>query len=217
MDLLTAIASCSLHSDLGLVLAIAITFSGGNPYAVEDASAIGNATGIDAQVPSTMSLDGKPSLPKSRADALGALERIKSNDGAPLVGLLPVPPSWAVMFGRKPAELFNPCVNVSIATARLSEFEYECGSRKRPCVLKKYAQAIGMEELELGVMAQLQGNRLSRTGTPAVVESDAMFQSPILPGSPDESKRDWGPDRVFFPKPQERASKETSNAAKKSH
>jgi Transglycosylase SLT domain len=216
MDLLSAIATCSLHGDVTLVIAIAMTFSQGNPYAVRN---------VDERAVDSYALEQEDSLrlpvsaatkPKTRAEAEAQMRSIIASDGVPVVGLLPVPVSWAAQFGRKPTDLFNPCINVSIATAKLSEFEYECGKRGRSCVLKEYASAAAMDDLEQDVLDELAVEGLSKQRT-AVVETEEMLRSPLKAAAAEERDRQWGADRLFFVLPSAATSTNSAGAKSGSH
>jgi hypothetical protein len=198
MDLLSAIATCSLHGDFSLVIAMAMTFSHGNPYMVQNA--VEEVSYVQEQEdPLRLPMPAASKAPRSHAEAEAQLRNIAGSEGAPVVGLLPVPVSWAALFARKPMDLFNACTNVSIATAKLSEFEYECGGPKagRNCVLRAYAQAVGMDDLELDVLAELTTQGMSKQG-PAVIETEEMLSAPVKAAAGEDRDRQWGADRLFF-------------------
>jgi hypothetical protein len=202
VDLLTAITTCSLHSDFTLVLAIVMTFSHGNPFTVQDASmpAGGQAFGgetIRDDAPLTLVTT---QVPKTRADAMVALERITSAGGTPVLGLLPVPPEWAGLFRRKPADLFNSCTNLTIAIAMLSEYEYECGKAGRQCILKRYADAVGMSYFDLDVLREIKLRKIPKEGD-VVIDTDAILEAPLFSPGANEAERDWGTDKLYFPDP----------------
>jgi hypothetical protein len=154
MDVLAAILMCSLHDDQPIVRAI-VDNAQANPFAVltpdRDAST--------------------PSPPASTYEAAVAQLRDATAHGLrPLLGLMQVPPDWADMFGRAPEDLFDPCVNVSIGTAMLSAFDYECRRAKtrspptapsptrRTCVARRYAVAVRMPDLEAVVALELRSH-----------------------------------------------------------
>jgi hypothetical protein len=118
MDLLTTILSCSLYlADDDLVRAIAQSTSEANPDFVLDASV--DWTQVDP-----------PPTPKTAADAVARTKSIVAKGGRPLLGLMQVPPVWLSAFGRDLAEAFNPCTNIAVGTAMLSQFDFECGAEK---------------------------------------------------------------------------------------
>jgi hypothetical protein len=199
VDLLTTLATCSLHADITLVLAMAFSFSAGNPYVVRDASSAvpvqGAAPDVSVESPPTPFV---PVDPKTEAEGIAALHRVEEQRGVPLIGLLPTPPTWAAMFGRKPGELLNACINVSIATARLSEFEYECGHADRTCVLRRYAAAVGMPSFEAQVAREIKARKMPNASR-AVIDTDTWLDAPIVAASAGDVTRDWGSDRIFFP------------------
>jgi hypothetical protein len=190
MDLLSAVLACSLHADPNAVAAIAMAYGHGNPYAVIDANAAEDE--YDGMV-----ADDRPveRLISSVDEGLAAATRISEQGGAPLVGLLPIPPAWAAVFQRPVAELFDPCINIAIASAMLSNFEYECGGRaSRRCVLRKYGEAVGLPLFAETVSAELSSRRLR------VLVNDAeshAHEAQIFVGVPNK-QRSWGPDRIFF-------------------
>jgi len=73
-----------------------------------------------------------PPPPRSLAAAQARVSELESNGGVPLIGLLPVPPSWASAFGRSVADLFDSCTNIAIGTAMLSNFAQQCASDANP-------------------------------------------------------------------------------------
>ena len=127
MDLLTTILSCSLYlADDDLVRAIAQSTSEANPDFVLDASVDGSQ------------LDPPP-MPKTSADALVRAKSILANGGRPLLGLMQVPPAWLSAFGRNLAEAFDPCTNIAVGTAKLSQFDFECAAHRIPMASPKKA------------------------------------------------------------------------------
>ena len=199
MDILTAVLACSLYADDGLVRAIVQSTSASNPYAV-----------IDPAEEAAMD-EPPPPLPRTIEDAQTRLSEIIERGGTPLVGLMQVPPAWAVLFGRPLRDLFDPCINISIGTARLSEFDRECteelrpkparskrgaapkpklsAAQNRPCIVRKYADAIGMPEFTLVISLELGHQKLR----PLLAKAS---EAPIFPTAP--TGRAWGADRLFF-------------------
>jgi hypothetical protein len=190
MDLLSAVLACSLHADSNVVAAIAIASSHGNPYAVLDANAEQGYEdiGIDEPRPAK-------SVIGSADEGLVEATRISAQGGAPLLGLLAVPPGWAAMFQRSVRDLFDPCINIAVASAMLSNFEYECGARaSRRCVLRKYGQAVGLRFLVDEVFAELSSARL-RT---LLNDAETRAHEAGVLARPNDEQRVWGPDRIFF-------------------
>jgi hypothetical protein len=185
---LAALLSCSLYADDALVAAIADNVEQ-NPLSI--------VTPDERSDP-----DAAPAAPSTIDQARAKLGEIMARGGSPLIGLMQVPPAWARTFGREPEELFDACVNVSIGTAILSEFEYACAKARksaglskgssavaesrRRCVLDRYSSAIGMPEVSTVVTLSL---RYSRFG--AAVASDA----PIY--APPSASGTWGADRLL--------------------
>jgi len=188
MDVLTTILACSLYaSDDALVRAIAEGSSGKNPYLVLDAAL--DPTQIDP-----------PPAPRSEAEALSRAEELLTKGGRPLLGLLELPPSWLSAFGRELASAFDPCTNIAIGSAMLSEFDFECGAspaarqgralalertNRRACVLRKYEAAIGTVDFEAAILLELSVQRPMK----AKVEAAPIFAP--------ESARTWGPDQLL--------------------
>jgi hypothetical protein len=190
MDLLSLLLTCSLHFDDALVRALAESNSHANPYFVFDPSL--DLTQLDP-----------PPEPKSLADALARADEVSAKHAVPLLGLMEVPPGWMASFGRELAEAFDPCINIAVGTAMLSEFDAACarpigahgsmatrpGAGRRACVLGKYADAVHMPELVAIVSLEL---KFQRPAPPVPVDSP-IFATPTV--------RPWGPDRIFFSAP----------------
>jgi hypothetical protein len=201
MDLLSVLLACNLYtSDEPLVRAIAQSNSHSNTFSVVDPSMDYRQVEV-------------PPEPKDLDAALARLQDLTSKGGKPLLGLMQVPPSWMRMFGREPRDAFDACINVSVGTAMLSALDRECAaptgprvepvgrrSRRLPvtvtlppqraCVVRKYGQAIGMQDFELLITLELGGQRpLPRASAPT--------DSPIV--FPDPNERTWGPDCIFVP------------------
>jgi hypothetical protein len=197
MDVLTTILTCSLYfADDSLVRAIAESTPDKNPYFVLDASI--DLTQVDPPPP-----------PKSSADALARAKDILAKGGRPVLGLMQVPPVWLSTFGRELGDAFDPCVNIAVGTAMLSEFDSECGARtlpngrpspavpqalagaplatRRRCVLEKYERAIGFADFAMVTTLELRAQR--------PLESE-VAQAPILFLIPAQGSR---PDSLLVP------------------
>jgi hypothetical protein len=192
MDLLTTILTCSLYaSDDALVRAIAEGPSGANPYLVVN-------TAVDAA-----QADPLPT-PKSEREATARAAQLRAEGARLVLGLLEVPPSWLDVFGRPLASAFDPCVNIAIGTAMLSEFDAECApsapagderarrlqrTNRRACVLRRYEAAIGAADFAETIWLELSVQRPRA----AAIEDAPIFAAPGV--------RDWGPDRLLVPLP----------------
>ena len=195
MDVLTTILTCSLYlADDDLVRAIATSTSESNPYFVIDTSV--DWTQVDP-----------PSTPKSTAEAVARVSDILSKGGRPLLGLLEVPPGWMSAFGRDLGAAFDPCTNIAVGTAMLSEFDFECsaeGAKKtarsraaapspsgarsaarRRCVLGRYEAAIGSPDFAMTTTLELRSQRPAHPS----VEASPIFAPTRAPS--------WGPDELF--------------------
>ena len=94
MDLLTTIATCSLANDFTLVVAMALSFSQGNPYTVKDATEVAAAPLYGTELAPENADDQATAQPRTRDEAIAAIKRVEAMKAQPLVGLLPVPPAW---------------------------------------------------------------------------------------------------------------------------
>src|SRR5438105_2595817 len=120
MDVLTAILACSLHLDDQLVRAIVEIQSEGHEFFVGDLTEL-------ASDDSTRTLEA----------ARAAVARLRVKGHRPAFGLMGVPPEWARAYDHDPERLWDACVNVSIGTAKLSEFDYECRHQKKDVVRRR--------------------------------------------------------------------------------
>jgi hypothetical protein len=186
---LAALLACSLFADDALVAAI--------------------ADNVEQNPLSILTLEGRsdpnaaPAPPETLEQARSIVRELIAHGGSPLLGVMQVPPAWALTFGREPEDLFDACVNVSIGTAILSEFDYACAraarggtvakaisagvEARRRCVLDRYSNAIGMPEVSTVVALSL---RYSRPRTD--LASDAPIYA--LP----TASRTWGADCLMF-------------------
>jgi len=214
MDILTAILACSLYADDNLVRAIVQSTSQSNPYSVIDSGA---EPGVD---------EPPPPAPRTPEEALTRMNEIAERGGAPLLGLMQVPPSWAGLFGREPRDLFDPCINISIGTARISEFDHECSAQaklrpawprkrrrtklipsameNRPCVLRKYAETIGMPDF--AVVTSFELDQQKSKALVARASEGPIFYAAV-------AERTWGTDRIFFQTSTAEISKERPRSA----
>ncbi len=135
--------------------------------------------------------------------AVARAKEILSSGGRPILGLMQVTPSWLDAFGRELKDAFDPCTNIAIGTAMLSAFDYECaregaspGARakplsrsgrdaRRPCVLGKYGEAIGLADFVTLTRLELRYQRPK----PPAVEGAPIFAA--------SSARTWGPDQLL--------------------
>ena len=195
MDVLATILTCSLYaSDDAVVRAIAEGPSGGNPYLVLDPV----ADSAEAAAP--------PS-PKSVAEAAARAQGLIARGGRPLLGLLELLPAWLDLFGRPLASGFDPCVNIAIGTAMLSEFDHQCAAsarsrgqapllervNRRACVLRRYESAIGSDDFEEVIQLELS---VQRPRAPSI--EDAPILSPV-------AAPHWGSDQLLVQMPLARA------------
>jgi hypothetical protein len=190
MDLLATILTCSLYaSDDAVVRAIAEGPSGKNPYFL-----------VNTAAPA----EGAALLPTTEKEALARSRDLIAQGGKLLLGLLEVPPSWVDAFGRPLESAFDPCINIAIGTAMLSQFDSECADKvprrterarmlertnRRVCVLRKYEAAIGAEDFADAILLELSVQQPES----ASIEDAPIFSRPTA--------RTWGPDRLLVPLP----------------
>lgn len=193
MDLLTTLLACSLYiEDDALTRAIAESDSQSNPYFVFDTTLDGAA--MDPEPP-----------PQTVDAALHRANDILAQGGRPVLGLMQLPPAWIEAFGRPLRDAFDPCVSVAIGTAMLSQFGSECGSpartqahaspskrlaqhaavERRPCILRKYQDAIGLGDFVTITTLELRFQRS--------VEAD-VARAPIFATPPASG---WGPQALL--------------------
>ncbi len=182
MDVFAAVFACSLHGDGELVRAI-VDNAHDDPLFV-----------LDPDAPPE-----EVEAPRTRAEGVVLLRSALAAGRRPLVGLLQVPAPWAFDFGRSPEELFNPCINVAIGSAMLSAYDYACaraGGRpgkglplRRECVLRRYAEALGLADLPMVVSLNLR----------SVAVDASPADAPILP--PTGGFQAWGPRCLFVTAP----------------
>ena len=200
MDLLSTILTCSLYlTGDDVVRAIAESTSQSNPYFVFDASM--DLTQVDPPPP-----------PKTASEGVARATDILAKGGRPLLGLLELPPAWMSAFGRDLAAAFDPCTNIAVGTAMLSEFDFECSSggsarhgrsaahatkesgsstdnarspARRRCVLHKYEEAIGSPDFAMTTLLELRTQRLAHPPVEAApIFAPARFEH-------------WGPDQLL--------------------
>ena len=187
MDLLITILTCSLYaSDDALVRAIAEGPGASNPLVVVNAT---GPTEGDLLPP-----------PTSEKQAVSRARALLAGRGRPLLGLLQLPPAWLDAFGQPLASAFDPCTNVAIGTAMLSQFDSECRApraarqnpalertNRRACALRKYEAALGAADFAAAVQLELsvQPPRIAHV-------ADAPIFAPAAPSH-------WGPDQLLVP------------------
>jgi hypothetical protein len=192
MDLLITILTCSLYaSDDALVRAIAEGPSGGDPYLV-----VNTASGAPEDDPNP--------APRNQREATARAGELRAQGAPILLGLMELPPAWLDAFGRPLASAFDPCVNVAIGTAMLSEFDGKCASKvpagderarrlertnRRACVLRTYEAAISSPDFADAIWLELS----AQVPKAASIEDAPIFAPP--------SARDWGPDKILVPMP----------------
>lgn len=167
--------TCTLYADEALVRALVEVTSHGNPYAVIDAH------------PDPTSGAEPPDGPVGLEAARAAVADVERAGGVPLVGLMPVPAAWAGRFGRAPEELFDGCVNLSIATAMLSSFEQACvaGATDRAADIRRRGRA----------------ERFGGRGGPDPAIAGARERSGVPLGSPRKVTEALGHTWSFSPEP----------------
>jgi hypothetical protein len=203
LDVLTAVLACSLHPDPTLVRALVRTVSEEKPLFVGDFSSMTGNNGA-----------------ASVQEAEVLVSEVLGKDHLVVVGLMGVPREWAQIYNREPGTLWDSCTNIGIGTAKLSEFAAECrsteargrrrsrtshfdvtSSRARTCLLRKYAQALGLPANWPGlVLAEAFGlNSRSKVPAPGVA-GKALDQDSAM-------AKDWNRD-LFFGGDDEAGAKE---------
>ena len=213
MDVLAVLTQCSFAKDFGLVLAMLMHHSGGDPFVVREADA---AEVADDEYDDDGDAQARA---RTREAALADMRRFER----PLIGLMPVPPAWAAIYERRPEDLLDPCTNIAVATAQLSAYERRCAGRRDPrsCALHAYAQEIEALLFELEVLDALAQDNPPRTA-PAVIETSTIVGAdPLVSGTP--SRGDIGGMFVFTtpvpvpvpaPEPQPAPKPSATNASK---
>ena len=175
MDLATLLLGCSLHLDDRLMQSTIFAFSRGNPLMVLN---------VAPAALSDTDEEGEP--PRSLEAAQSAVDHWIAIGGDPVIGLLPVRLEWAAAFGKGRAELFEPCTNVAIASAKLSEYDHLCrfqGARplaaaRRRCTLERYGASLGLPALRVVVLADLL--------SPPMSQVDPWVSIEFVPREPDD-------------------------------
>jgi hypothetical protein len=151
VNIAALIFACSVHADDALLLSLAYVHGRGNPYSV-----------LDVQRRGPEEDEAGDMLASSSSAARAAVERILAAGGEPVLGLLPARPDWALEFGKTLEDLFDPCGNIEIASAKLSEFDYACrdrgslrSSQRRSCTLDRYGESLGLPALGRAVLCDL--------------------------------------------------------------
>ena len=169
MDVLTTILTCSLYlADDSLVRAIAESSSQRNPYFVLD-------TSIERIVVDP------PAPPKSASEAIARTTDILANGGRPVLGLMQVPPLWMSVFGRELADAFDPCTNIAVGTAMLSQFDSECAAQGRRRPRRNRARR---RQRSADACCANTKRRLARASSPPSRRSNCVTSVPSSPRLP---------------------------------
>jgi hypothetical protein len=200
MDVLTMILACSLYPDDQLVRVLVDVAGRDNPYFV------GDAKRLDTYERAS-----------SLEEGLKIIQEIARKGGRPAVGLMGIPISWAGRFGVRDAALFDPCTNIAVGTAMLSQFVQECrlrASRKRrfrshrsprpigdemlrPCVLQRFGDELGIAGFFQAVMREI-----SERSAPDVLDATGTaLRSPVFVDGSDHSQTStgsWSSARLFL-------------------
>jgi hypothetical protein len=204
MDLLATILTCSLYaSDDAVVRAIAEGASASNPnFVVNTAESAAPADAVPA--------------PTNEREATARAAQLRTEGARLLLGLLEIPPSWLDAFGRPLANAFDPCVNIAIGTAMLSEFDAQCASKvpardergrrlertnRRACVLRRYEAAIGSVDFADAIFLELS---VQRPRAASIEDAPIFAPAPV---------RNWGPDQLLVPLPLATVPRATAPAA----
>lgn len=131
MDILIWVLSCSLFNDDLLVQAIINTQSSAYEYYVGDSS-----NTVEGVYPDNIKISKK------------VISKVIREGGRPLIGLMGIPSEVAAEYSRIPADLLDPCLNVSVGTAILAELAETCrrGPSFRYELVKKYGALLGYKD-----------------------------------------------------------------------
>ena len=182
MDVLTAILACSLHPDEHLVRAVVDVQSAGHQFFVGDLT----------------TLDSNDSA-RDATTAQSLVAAIKDRGHRPAIGLMGLPAPWAQVYGRDANELWDTCTNISVGSAKLSEFDFQCSTQAkrrrrgsatatRVCILQKYAAELGLPRAFVAeVLIRATSTSAQSPSTAADQEAasaDNGWAPPGFPGSP---------------------------------
>jgi hypothetical protein len=125
---------------------------------------------------------------KSVADPHRIVDATIAKGDRPAVGFMAVPVTWAARFGRTTDDLFDGCINISIATAMVSEFEHACTLRpdhrrpqKHPS--RRRRRELSSPSLRYCILRRLEID-LNITGVPENVLPEAA-KLDAAPADPD--------------------------------
>lgn len=187
MDVLAVVLACSLYPDDELLQVLVEIQSGANKFFVGDLATLETSDRLTTV-----------------ADALRVSSDIEKRGGRPAVGLTGIPISWAANFAREPSELFDPCVNVAIASAALAEYYDRCASpprhtlrrsrrepprsrsnpvAQRACVLSHFGAELGVRAAPAAVLKAIADRQIRSAAGPS--EASLPHRSEII--SPDPS------------------------------
>jgi hypothetical protein len=183
MDLASLILACSVHADDALLLSVARVHSHGNPFVVINV----NVGVLDGQDDPLAVMAAPSSLEAARLAAV----RVQALGGEAVLGLLPVRSDWASDFEKVPEELFDPCSNIAVASAKISEFDYLCRSKglrfdaasRRACTLDRYGHALDLPGLRRVVFVELLAPADLGQDVPELVSHDMPLAAPSPAGS----------------------------------
>lgn len=187
MDILIWVLSCSLFGDDLFVQAVINTQSSAYEYYVGDSS-----NTVQGIYPDNIKMSEK------------VISKVIREGGRPLIGLMGIPSEVAAEYGRKPADLLDPCINISVGTAILSELTTTCrqGHFLRYDLAKKYGALLGYKDdyFANSVISNLQflGMKKRRyqqmTGDNATPHTKLLEQGKGLVGATEG----WNPGGIFL-------------------
>ena len=180
-SIIATLLACSLHPDDALLSSVVDAFSRGNPLTVSDVA-------LDTLDPRDDRL-AEETASATVEDARAVVNRLLSDGGQPVIGLLPARPEWALELGKPADALFDACSNVEVASAKLSELDYACRTlgatptapRRRACAIDRYAAAVGQPALGRLVVLDLpRAERELSTQELLPVDGQALAPSGVL-------------------------------------
>jgi hypothetical protein len=192
MDVLMWIMICSLFPDNTLVQSIINAESNAYQYHMSDSSGIFAAA-------------NERIVPDDLKTAKKLLAEMQRRGARPLIGLMGVPAELAAKYGLRPEELFDPCTNIKVGTAILSELSegLSRGPMFRSALLRKYSSLLGYSNKDYlvnSVLADIQSTNSKKHRAQAISGDQADDYTILTEQNPDliESTEGWNNSSIFL-------------------